>query len=165
LSISDKLPPQQSRRPTTLEYPRPFKPIRYQDGWGYKLSTWNRHLRGAIRAILHPRIARHTATTSLHRAKWPHLKHPEDLTIDELSNLTSLYDRGLVTYIATRIRAQLRRNEEHRAKQIRATTQACIKEAVTKRLDSFNLPNGKGKRFVLNSIFQKVNEQLNLKWL
>ena len=34
-----------------------------------------------------------------------------------------------------------------------------------KRLESFNLPNGKGKRFVLNSIFQKVNEQLNLKWL
>ena len=87
------------------------------------------------------------------------------MTIGGLSNLTSLYDKGLVTYIFARVRAQLRRNEEHRAKQIQETTQACIKEAVKKRLESFHLPNGKGKRFVLNSIFQKVNEQLNLKWL
>ena len=95
----------------TLEYPRPFKPIRYQDGWGYKLSTWNRHLRGATRAILHPRIARQAAITSLNRAKWPHPSQPEDLAIGGLSNLTSLYDRGLVIYIVIRVRAQLRRNE------------------------------------------------------
>jgi len=48
---------------------------------------------------------------------------------------------------------------------MQAAARAGIKDAVDKRVEMFNLPNGKGKRFVLNSIFQKVNERLNLQWL
>ena len=150
---------------TTLEYPRPFKPIPFQAGWGFKISTWNKHLRGTLRAIQHPRISRSAVLSSLKRAKWPYPSKPEGLDIADFSNLLADYDKGLTTTIVCRLRGQLQRNEAHRAKDIQATTRAGIKDAVNKRVEMFHLPNGKGKRFVLNSIFQKVNERLSLKWL
>ena len=149
----------------TLEYPRPFKPIPFQEGWGFKISTWNRRLRGTVRAILCPRISRPAVITSINRAQWPHPSKPDGLDLPSLSNLLAEYDEGRHTAIVTRLRCQLQRNEEYRAQVIQTATRAGIKEAVDKRVEMLNLPNGKGKRFVLNSIFQKVNERLNLQWL
>ena len=150
---------------TTIEYPRPFKPIPFQEGWGFKIATWNKHLRGTIRAIQHPLISRTAVTISINKAQWPHPSHPEGLDIASFSNLLAEYDEGKFPSIVSRLRCQLQRNEAHRAHSMQAAARAGIKDAVDKRVEMFNLPNGKGKRFVLNSIFQKVNERLNLQWL
>lgn len=151
----------------SLKYPKAARTTTHRDGWGERLDTWARRITGAGHIVRRAqgRGDRDHIRKGLRKAAWPHTDIPAGMQVDKLQGLWELWEAGKRSEIVTRLRAQAKIIAAHEHAEREAEKRARIKEAVDKREEAFYDKTGKGKGRVVASVFRKMRERHDLKWI
>ena len=144
-------------------YPRPATRSPHRDGFGHRLDTWAKRIRGAIRAI--DKAAPHQILTAITKASWDHSEFPSTLNKDTLIDTPQLWLGGNRQTVRQRLVDQHEHIQKHEKKARQDIKAANIKAARKRRNDSFYDPTGAGKGRVISNIFRTIREFETLQWV
>jgi hypothetical protein len=149
----------------TLKYPKRARTTVNREGWGEKLDSWTRRIKGACNAIRRVNKQRDLdkLNRALYKARWMREEIPEGLVIDKLENLQEKWKvnrkevKDRLIEQTKEIRSHLRKAEEKEKRER-------ITKAVKRRNEQFNNTEdgGKGKGAVIGRIFRAAREHEEL---
>ena len=152
----------------TLKYPKRARTTVNREGWGEKLDSWTRRIKGACNAIRRVNKQRNLdkLNRALYKARWMREEIPEGLVIDKLENLQEKWKvnrkevKDRLIEQTKEIRSHLRKAEEKEKRER-------ITKAVKRRNEQFNNTEdgGKGKGAVIGRIFRAAREHEELRWV
>jgi hypothetical protein len=146
----------------SLQYPRRTRTTIHREGYGEKLDTWVKRMRGAIRAITGSKN-KEVIDKALKRAVWRH-EVPEGLVVDRLSNTGSETKEGRKR-LKQRYKDQIKAVIKHEKKAKDKEQRERISKAKKERDQAFKDPTGRGKKRVISSLFRIVRESHTLQWV
>ena len=149
-----------------LVYPRPAQAQAKRDGWGTRLDTWVRHMKGALH---HLRRHEKRKTKMSHkkarrllgqRLTWQWKEGPEGLHRDSLHGIADEYDANADASgaLRTRIAAQLATVVEHNKQADTKLIGERMKKASARRKQNGSDPTGRGKGRELAAIFRVARQ-------
>ena len=157
-----------------LRYPNFAATTEHREGWGEKLDTWTKRMKGACRTMKNwtQMKDRGKAKNTLRKAAWPHKDTPEGLHMERMSNLLEEWTAKVEggdsigkIEIADRVHEQIKAVNKHRQLARATEKRKKIAAAVKTRNENFEEKSGKGKGKLLANLFRKRKEFNELRWV